>query len=122
MSLSRGFFQTGTRSVISSLWNIDDEATSAIMASFYNYINQGKSKATALRQAKLDYMHTVPEVKRSPYFWASFVLIGNTNSIAPPKTISWYYYLGSTILLIGLVLLFRNLRKSRSNKGVRNIK
>ena len=118
MSLSRGFFQTGTRSVISTLWNIDDEATSSIMASFYSYINQGKSKATALRQAKLDYLHTVPEVKRSPYFWASFVLIGNTNSIAPSKTISWYYYIGGgIILLIVLVLLLKYIKKSRLKRG-----
>ena len=117
MSLSRGFFQTGTRSVISSLWNIDDQATSTIMASFYSYLNQGKSKVTALRQAKLDYISSVSEVKRSPYFWASFVLIGDTNSIAPLKTTSWQYYLVGIILIIILILFIKYISKFWTKKG-----
>ena len=116
MSLTRGFFQTGAKSVISSLWNVDDEATSTIMASFYSYLNEGKTKTAALRLAKLDYMESVPEIKRSPYFWASFVLIGNTNSIAIPNTSSWIFYTAGIIaILIALIMLLKRFRRPSIN-------
>lgn len=74
VGLSRAFHYAGAGSIVASLWNVNDEATAAFMASFYGRLQRGVSKAEALRGARL-------ELKRSagyahPYYWAPYVLIG----------------------------------------------
>ena len=51
-SLARGFFYSGANSVVSSLWNVNDKSTSQIISSFYENLEKGKSKSSALRLAK----------------------------------------------------------------------
>ena len=53
-SLARAFFYAGARSVISSLWQVDDRETKEIMTRFYElHIGSGLPSAMALRQARL---------------------------------------------------------------------
>jgi CHAT domain-containing protein/Tfp pilus assembly protein PilF len=74
VGLSRAFHYAGAESIVASLWNVNDAATAAFMASFYRQLQRGVRKAEALRGARL-------ELKRSPryahpYYWAPYVLIG----------------------------------------------
>ena len=82
MSISRAFAYAGVPSTIMSLWKVPDESTSKIMISFYEHLKAGKTKSEALRNAKLDYFHSViaPE-QRHPYYWAGFILSGNDDPI-----------------------------------------
>jgi CHAT domain-containing protein len=104
ISLARGFFYGGTQSVVSSLWNINDQATPYIMDRFYGYIKDGKDKATALSLAKQDYLtdHSLSET--SPYYWASFVLLGSTQPIGFHDP--WLLAGISIVVLLGFGLLF----------------
>jgi CHAT domain-containing protein len=64
------------RSVLGTLWPVDDEAAREVMERFYRgLVNEGLSKAQALRAAQLALMRQ-PDT-RHPYFWAPFSLIGN---------------------------------------------
>jgi CHAT domain-containing protein len=72
--LSRAFLYAGAPTVISSLWNVDDRATSELMTSFYKRLQEGMSKAAALRAAQAE-TRAKPEYTH-PYYWAGFVLIG----------------------------------------------
>ncbi len=77
LGLPRVFFYTGARSVVSTLWRINDESTATLMNSFYGYLSQGNDKAQALRLAKLEMINS----KFShPFYWAAFVLNGDSNS------------------------------------------
>ncbi len=77
VGLNRAFLYAGTPSVIASLWNVDDEATSILMEQFYSYLREGKSKAESLQLAQQD-----TRAKSShPYYWAAFVLTGDGGSI-----------------------------------------
>ena len=77
MSLTRGFLYAGASKVIASLWKVDDEATAALMKSFYRYLLKEQHSATAaLRLAKMDVMKA-REQWRAPYYWAGFVLHGD---------------------------------------------
>jgi CHAT domain-containing protein len=75
LTLAGAFLKAGARAVISSLWKVDDEATAALMAAFYEemFIN-GLPPAAALRAAQLRISRQ-PRW-RSPYFWAGFTLQG----------------------------------------------
>jgi CHAT domain-containing protein len=93
LGLQRAFQVAGARSVVSSLWSVDDEATRKLMVAFYEALwneSRPSSRAEALRQAQLvmlregykrgmvaaddagDRQRRVP-----PYFWAAFVLSGD---------------------------------------------
>jgi len=73
--LSRAFFLAGARSVVVSLWNVNDAATSELMRRFYAGLKAGLPKDEALRAAKLAVMKE-PRW-RHPYYWAPFVLQGD---------------------------------------------
>jgi CHAT domain-containing protein/Tfp pilus assembly protein PilF len=56
--LQRAFHLAGTRNVVASLWQVDDEATAALMVLFYRYLWQDKlPPVQALRQAQLAVYH-----------------------------------------------------------------
>ena len=73
--LSRAFFFAGARSVVGSLWSVEDSETSLLMQRFYRTLIQGKlSPAAALRRAQLA---TAGEAGTSaPYHWAGFTIQG----------------------------------------------
>lgn len=78
LGLPRIFFYTGAKSVISTLWRINDESTAVFMNWFYRYLSEGKDKAQALRLAKLRMLDSRYS---HPFYWASFVLNGDYNSV-----------------------------------------
>jgi CHAT domain-containing protein len=55
-----------------SLWNVNDESTTALMAHFYDEWQQGTAKSAALRSAMLAIRNLYP----NPFYWAPFLLIG----------------------------------------------
>jgi CHAT domain-containing protein len=74
IGLTRGFLYAGARSIVASLWQVDDAATAHLMESFYK--NLGKSgKREALRLAQLETRQQYPE----PWFWAAFNIVGRAD-------------------------------------------
>ena len=69
--LLRGFKKAGCTSILSSLWDVDDTATSMFMKSFYKGISSGLNKYSALEEAR----NTVRNVMPDPRYWAGFVLV-----------------------------------------------
>jgi len=70
--------QAGARSSVASLWNIDDEATAAIIVQFYDNLRQGMSKAEALQATQKNWLAQNTKGRYAhPGYWAPFVLIGN---------------------------------------------
>jgi CHAT domain-containing protein len=72
VGLSRGFLYAGSRSIVASLWKVDDLATSHLMTQFYDQLKI-RDKREALRQAQRETMKKFPH----PYFWAAFQLAGS---------------------------------------------
>ena len=79
VGIARAFLGAGARSVLVSLWGIDDQATMQFMRSFYQHLEQGKSASAALNQAMkcMKESDRCSEVKH----WAPFVLIGDDVTI-----------------------------------------
>lgn len=74
IGLSRAFIAAGARSVLVSLWSVNDHATSLLMQGFYRHYLAGDAKAEALRKAIIE-VKSKPEYTH-PRYWAGFVLIG----------------------------------------------
>ena len=72
VGFTRGFLYAGAHSLISSLWQVDDEATSDLMVNFYNNLSK-MNKDEALQQAQLKVKKQYPQ----PYYWAAFLLTGS---------------------------------------------
>lgn len=73
VGFTRGFLYAGTRSIVSSLWKVDDRATSELMQQFYRELREN-DKREALRKAQI---HTKQNISKHPYYWAAFQLIGD---------------------------------------------
>jgi len=75
--LPRIFFYAGAKSVLSSLWPVEDRSTAQFMRYFYYYLSKGKNKASALRSAKLKM---ISSGFSHPFYWGAFVLNGDFSS------------------------------------------
>lgn len=75
IGLTRGFMYAGARTVVASLWQVDDLATSELMKRFYRgMLKEDLRPAAALRAAQLEMAKS--HRYAAPYYWAGFVLQG----------------------------------------------
>ena len=83
VGMARAFLFAGARSVLASLWAIDDEATMMFMKSFYQQLGSGESASVALQRAMkcLRDSHDYS----APKYWAPFVLMGDDVKIELEK-------------------------------------
>lgn len=76
ISLARGFLYAGARTVIVSLWEVDDAATTELMTRFYRHLlTAGQSPGQALSQAQRE-MAQHPRW-HAPFYWAGFIVQGD---------------------------------------------
>lgn len=73
--LQRGFKKAGANSILMSLWEVDDEATSYFMKEFYRNLLDGQSKQTALDSAKKSVRSQTAKGWDAPHYWAAFILL-----------------------------------------------
>jgi CHAT domain-containing protein len=109
LGLSRGFFYAGSRSVVASLWNLNDFSTSQISQWFYEQLAAGTTKGEALRQSKLRFLadERFPAYQKSPYYWAGLTYYGNAGPLAAPVTRLWLWIVGAILGTLFLILLWR---------------
>ncbi|HET9491881.1 MAG TPA: CHAT domain-containing protein [Methylomirabilota bacterium] len=68
--------KAGARSALATLWHINDEASSALVAEFYRQLQTpATSRAAALQRAQLKLLDD-PQY-RHPSYWSPFLLISN---------------------------------------------
>lgn len=80
MSLNNAFLQTGAKSVVSSLWKVDDYAAQELMKNFYHELSSGTATTSeALRRAQIK-MRQNPQYQ-SPFYWAAFTIQGDFKTI-----------------------------------------
>ena len=71
VGLSWAFLRAGAHNVIGALWEVSDESTPRLMDTLYQGLEEGKAPAAALRNAKLDLLHSQSRFNK-PFFWAPF--------------------------------------------------
>ena len=105
LGLQRAFHQAGCRSVVASLWKVDDAATAALMTRFYDHLwGEKLSPIESLRKAQLDMLEgrlpsaaqpagsarpRRPTPRRRggkrvhPRFWAAWTISGAPSGVGP---------------------------------------
>lgn len=81
-SLSKAFAYSGAKSIMSTLWSIDDKKSHDLVINFYKELLNGKRKNSALRNAKLGLISENSHRDAHPFFWSSYVIHGD---MAPLK-------------------------------------
>lgn len=103
MSLNNAFLQVGAKSVMSSLWKVEDGATLELMKNFYAFMaNENITPSKALQKAKIKMRRD--ERYKSPFYWAAFTVQGNFRHSPKLSSGGWnsnYYFL---ILLLPIFL------------------
>jgi CHAT domain-containing protein len=120
ISLSRGFFIAGAKSVITTLWPVPDGNSSRLMNYFYTNLSAKENIADALYHAKLTYLRESDDMDAYPSLWAGYIVLGN-GSIAfePSHSKSKYFYYIGLCLLISMIIIIifrKKIRVTRENK------
>lgn len=108
LGLPRLFLKAGAKTVLMTMWKVDDHFTSELMPKFYDYfLNQGESKSDALRLAKRDLIKTENRTinYKHPFFWASFCLFGEPGVQKKQTKMETYLSLKIIILFIVLIIM-----------------
>lgn len=116
IGISRAFMYAGVPGMLVSLWNVEDETTSLIMRNFYKYIKKGFTKNKALQLAKLDFMKNSDRNKKDPFFWAPFILIGDTSPIHFDESRNYVHtvaFIAALLITFISIIIFS---KNRSRK------
>ncbi|NJL75556.1 MAG: CHAT domain-containing protein [Saprospiraceae bacterium] len=112
ISLARGFSYAGAKSIITTLWSVDDETTQKLMTQFYTHLKVGMAKDAALRQAKIDFLNTNSSLKAHPFYWATFIPIGDTQPIEPPSNFFIWMW-GLVLMVVGALVFYVWRKKSK---------
>lgn len=119
MSLSRGFSYAGTKNVIGSLWQTEDNTSAEIFRNFYSNLADDNF-STALHKAKLAVINNASVASASPYFWSGYIYIGSPEeNIKQQKS----GRLKLILLLFGLALIvtlifFLKRKSGNANRAV----
>lgn len=84
-SINWAFLAGGARSVLGSLWAVDDLATRQVMPHFYAAMKEGLPKDEAWQRAMKQYL--AEGRSEHPYFWAGFRVFGD---VAPVDLRAWW--------------------------------
>ena len=115
LGMQKAFYEAGAKSLVISLWDVSDKYTAKFMAEFYKQLSEGKSKAEALRYAKINF---IKNYSANPYYWSAFVLYGNTESINISEKSNIIFYV--VIFILAGIILFVIYKKVININSVSN--
>ena len=82
INFERAFFLTGCRSVVSTFWQTDDQASSQILKEFIANLSQNKSLLFSLSHSKRNFLKKAKSSEdANPLYWAAYKLVGNERKI-----------------------------------------
>jgi CHAT domain-containing protein len=77
VSLAHAFNYAGSKSILTSLWQADEQSASVITEKFIENLAAKMPAGEALQQAKLSYLQQAEGRMKSPVYWAGLVLMGD---------------------------------------------
>ena len=114
MSLARGFFHSGAKSVVSSLWSTYDKSSKELMTSFYTALSKGDTKSAAMQKAKVDYINKYRESAIAPAYWSALIVIGDNTPLENQKGFLPFWAYVTLGVLLTVVFYFLSKRKKQN--------
>ena len=113
-SLAQGFSYAGAKSIVATLWSVQNKSNADLMKAYYEFLADGHNKASALQQAKIQ-LHQMGTSTGAPYFWAAPVVIGDISPIKTAGFLQRYMMplLAVLVLSGSLIWLFMRERKRK---------
>lgn len=84
VGLWRGFLASGARSLLVSLWQLEDKSALHLMETFYQKLVEGMPKVAALRCVQCEWLQQAEERLLHPFYWGALQLIGDDGPIIEP--------------------------------------
>lgn len=112
ISLAHAFNYAGSKSILTSLWEIDEQSSTEIVASFYKNLADGKPKDLALRNAKLDYLLKAEGRTLHPQYWGGLVIMGDPGTVSISSPTNWWLWI--IILIVLFLTIYLVLSKKRN--------
>ncbi|NYH51375.1 hypothetical protein HNR06_000964 [Nocardiopsis arvandica] len=72
-------FAGGANTVVGTLFDVDDEATSQVLQKYWRHLAKGVDAVRALRLARLEWLSDHPEHRPVPRLWAGLVVLGGSH-------------------------------------------
>ncbi|AHM59366.1 hypothetical protein D770_05495 [Flammeovirgaceae bacterium 311] len=115
-SMAHGFAYAGAKSILMTLWEVNDQSTAALIQKFYQNLDNNDPLHKALKNAQVDYLKDADEYAAHPAYWAGFVLWGNHLAIQQNNHPSMMVFVvGSAGILAICLLLLRRMRSKRTH-------
>jgi len=113
MSIAHAFLGAGTKSVVHTLWPVDDRATSEILRAFYEGLEDGLLASEALHRAKMEFIQRHgDDGLAAPFYWSGIVISGTDVCLEPEQDPTWWYAIGAALAFGGGGYMFSKRRKS----------
>lgn len=106
IGLTRAFFYSGARSVLSTLWQVSDYQAGEILGNFYKNLLNQQDKASALANAKRTYIKNATTTYSHPFYWASYIISGDPDELSFSAGTSARIMVFGTIIGLFLTYLF----------------
>jgi CHAT domain-containing protein len=110
-SIGQAFLLAGAKGILSSLWNVDDQQAPVLMSTFYEHLEEGIAKPSALQQAQVAYLGKSSFRMAHPYFWAGFVGLGDPAPLSDRDDGKWWWMIIAGFVVFSLIWF---LRKNKS--------
>ncbi|MCG8578342.1 MAG: CHAT domain-containing protein [Bacteroidales bacterium] len=112
LSIARAFTYAGVEAQVMTLWPVNDKSGAKIVEGFYKNLENGLDKNKALQASKLNYLVNADGVKSHPYYWANYVLAGNTSPVKQQMPKGLFLYLLAFAMLSVILFFFYDKRRS----------
>ncbi len=113
-SLTRNFFMAGAASVISTLWEVDDQSSANLMMKFYDNFSQGQDVSMSLNNAKRSGISEAGPYLSHPFYWAGYTVTQHESAkIQKPNH---QILIGAGILIMVLFVLNYRKLSTETNK------
>jgi len=106
IGLTRAFFYSGARSVLSTLWQVSDYQAGEILGNFYKNLLNQQDKASALANAKRTYIKNATTTYSHPFYWATYIISGDPDELSFSAGTSARIMVFGTIIGMFLTYLF----------------
>ena len=111
ISLARGFSYAGAKSIFTTLWSVNDQATATMVLLFYENLQKGQPKDIALQNAKIQFLETATNQTSHPFFWSPYIIIGDVVPIQGLEKTStlmfWLLAIGGIIVAGAILAVLR---------------